>query len=923
MPMDSANNDDIDMFSDDMMMVDMPEEMRRGSSSATEASDSTHPLRENNDRDSSNNLRFMPYSNNTLTRSTATLNLSLTRSSTLQNITEEYHGNDNTAASDTDIVTDVNASITRWSPFHTSNHRIPPRQTPTSRTINAGVNSQKFPTSRHGSAANPPPENQHSTTSIHRYPVTRHSSVANLMTESDNAPTTPVMQLKRTASKSGISPDVKHTRHGLSAQMPMTSQPSEYSLLKHAAMAQVDKENQHMAAPQPPSINITQDLPMTMAPLAPNFNPVGGLKSKVAQLKSRTSKEMTTPDTPVKRYPLRENTQLTNLSSSIQASSILEDSEFSTNLPHETNITNEYTGYQTAQIAGTPKIHVSSVEESSPLSAMRNSVYSQSRRNSPFNDPNKYKKLKKSRDSVIMKNIELTNSLQQFTDDLYGTGEEDQTPFNNTDLSMNSARSKSNNLSFFGQEEKSPREPSVMDDSFGFSRQSHISVGNNIPHQEGNDDDDDDDMMGGFSTPTKAKTIVGAKPRVLINNRTWNDNSSWNEMGSPSDINRSYASDISANENADDHLFEKFSNVTLLDEGHFSKVYQVTFAETQKKYAVKAISLNKRNSTGRILQEINLLAEIRDKSQDDAEGKEYVVDFVTSWKYQSSFYVMSDYYENGNLDKFLNEQIIAKNKRLDEWRIWKIIVELSLALRFIHDTCHIAHLDLKPANVMITFEGTLKLVDFGMATHLPLENQAFENEGDREYIAPEIISDSIYDFRADIFSLGLMVVEIATNVILPDNGNAWHKLRSGDLSDAGRLSSTDIHSESLFSTSTKFDTNITDLSNFNITSATNGETTTNNNLSLNSIKDGKRYKSSNHKYQELLSPKIPAWVPKFLIDGESLERTVKWMIDPDYNKRPTADELLHTEECMYVEMTRLTGAVIQEDDYGPRPKFFM
>lgn len=254
---------------------------------------------------------------------------------------------------------------------------------------------------------------------------------------------------------------------------------------------------------------------------------------------------------------------------------------------------------------------------------------------------------------------------------------------------------------------------------------------------------------------------------------------------------------------------------------------------------------------------------------------------------------MTEFCENGNLDIFLQEQVISKNTRLEDWRIWKIIVELSLALRFIHDSCHMVHLDLKPANVLITFEGSLKLGDFGMATKLPLAETGFENEGDREYIAPEIISDGVYDFRADIFSLGLMIVEIAANVVLPDNGNAWHKLRSGDLSDAGRLSSTEIHSDSLFSP-TKVNTEAT-----NVFSSGNSKT----GLTL-----------QHHD--------IPAWVPKFLIDGVSLERMVRRLIEPDYTKRPTADEILHAEECEYVEMTRKAGAIIQEDDFGPKPEFF-
>lgn len=290
----------------------------------------------------------------------------------------------------------------------------------------------------------------------------------------------------------------------------------------------------------------------------------------------------------------------------------------------------------------------------------------------------------------------------------------------------------------------------------------------------------------------------------------------------------------------------------------------------------------------------------------------------------NAFYIMTDYYENGNLDNFLEEHIISKKKRLEDWRIWKIIVELSLALRFIHDSCYIVHLDIKPANIMITFEGNLKLADFGMATRLPLEDLGFENEGDREYIAPEIISDCIYDFRADIFSLGLMIVEIAANVVLPDNGNAWHKLRSGDLSDAGRLSSNEIHSESLFSTaSTKVDNEFSDYTQYLNENATQVNNANNTTITNNNDVD-KFAKNKSDVPLRVPSPisKIPAWVPKFLIDGKSLEKMVKWMIEPDYRKRPTASQILETEECQYVEATRRAGAIIQEDDFGPKPDFF-
>lgn len=645
-------------------------------------------------------------------------------------------------------------------------------------------------------------------------------------------PATPeVNNLKRSASKSDLSPFVKDfgtlrkwmhkprenedvlCAHAAATSStlapPVTTSPSTSTYIAAATTATAAAPNHHTKLRKMEGAT-SHRASFIQAKPDPSAFASSGLVSKTRS--NLFSNKLTIPDTPVKKSPLSRSANTTSIMDSLvqphttAGSSIVDDKLF-----HSPPLFS----------AAFPPI------DTSPLSGASKHRY---RHPNSTTTSLSSSKLKRSRASKILSNTELTHTLQQFTDDLYGS-DEDEESF------------------FLAEAAVTPM----------------ISVDPSSPLQT--------PTKTGVGKPLKSPFFLSKSGRT-INAKV-----------------EGAATELATNPDA--HLFAKFLNVSPIGTGQFSQVYQVTFGPANTRYAVKSIQPKKYNSRKRILQEIELLSEISETTLDQ-EGKEYVVAYISSWKHQGAYYVMTEYCENGSLDGFLREQVIAKNTRLEDWRVWKIIVELSLALRFIHDSCRVVHLDLKPANVLITFEGTLKLADFGMAAKLPISEEGFENEGDREYIAPEIIADGVYDFRADIFSLGLMIVEIAANVVLPDNGNAWHKLRSGDLSDAGGLSSTDLHSASLFS-ATNANTETTDIS-----AATSA---------------GAKNRGARNK--------IPAWVPKFLIDGESLERIVRWMIEPDYTKRPTANDILHTEECEYVEMTRKAGAVIQEDDFGPKPEFFV
>ncbi|RKP01751.1 hypothetical protein CXG81DRAFT_3087, partial [Caulochytrium protostelioides] len=124
----------------------------------------------------------------------------------------------------------------------------------------------------------------------------------------------------------------------------------------------------------------------------------------------------------------------------------------------------------------------------------------------------------------------------------------------------------------------------------------------------------------------------------------------------------------------------------------------------------------------------------------------------------------------GSLAQYLEEQ----DAGVPELTVWTTLTELTATLAGLH-ALGVVHLDLKPANVFITGDGALKLGDFGLARFLDRPSHS-DVEGDRRYMAPELLEGRV-SFAADIFSLGLMALEMAANVELPENGPAWTQLR--------------------------------------------------------------------------------------------------------------------------------------------------
>ncbi|MDS0525605.1 protein kinase [Clostridium sp. SHJSY1] len=130
-------------------------------------------------------------------------------------------------------------------------------------------------------------------------------------------------------------------------------------------------------------------------------------------------------------------------------------------------------------------------------------------------------------------------------------------------------------------------------------------------------------------------------------------------------------------------------------------------------------------------------------------------------------YVVMDYVEGESLKKKIDRE-----KKCDSYDVIEWGKQLSDVLNYLHSRqpTPIIYRDMKPHNIMLTPEGKIKLIDFGISIKMDKQNGKL-NFGTSTYAAPEQLEGKITDGRTDIYSLGVTLYQLVTGLTFKSNLN--------------------------------------------------------------------------------------------------------------------------------------------------------
>lgn len=189
-----------------------------------------------------------------------------------------------------------------------------------------------------------------------------------------------------------------------------------------------------------------------------------------------------------------------------------------------------------------------------------------------------------------------------------------------------------------------------------------------------------------------------------------------------------------------------------LGEGGFGPVYKGKL-DDGREIAVKKLSHSSNQGKKEFMNEAKLLARVQHRN---------IVNLLGYCAHGVEKLLVYEYVANESLDKLLFKS--DKRGQLDWKKRYNIIIGIARGMLYLHQDSHscIIHRDIKASNILLDDKWVPKIADFGMARLFP-EDQTHVNTrvaGTNGYMAPEYAMHGHLSVKADVFSFGVLVLEL-------------------------------------------------------------------------------------------------------------------------------------------------------------------
>ncbi|GAA5841038.1 hypothetical protein JCM11251_006791 [Rhodosporidiobolus azoricus] len=188
-----------------------------------------------------------------------------------------------------------------------------------------------------------------------------------------------------------------------------------------------------------------------------------------------------------------------------------------------------------------------------------------------------------------------------------------------------------------------------------------------------------------------------------------------------------------------------YRNLVKIGQGASGGVYTAYQVGTNMSVAIKQMNLEQQPKQDLIINEILVLQQSRHRN---------IVNYIDSFLFKGDLWVVMEYMEGGSLTDVVTCNIMS------EGQIAAVSRETLRGLEHLHEQ-GVIHRDIKSDNILLSLQGDIKLTDFGFCAQIKGDNaKRTTMVGTPYWMAPEVVTRKEYGPKVDIWSLGIMAIEM-------------------------------------------------------------------------------------------------------------------------------------------------------------------